>query len=262
MSFFGSLFGSDQRKDLKNAKKASDKALNEGFNTATMRYDQGYSELEPYSQGGTDAYNRYNQLLGLGTDEQRASGQQTYLDDPIFGSMLNQQSNALLRQQNARGGTYGGQAVMAAGRLGLENYNNYLDRLKGQGDQGFQATAGQSNIRLGQGDAAWNYGATKAGSAINYGNAQAQNRSTGINNLLGIAGAGAKLIGAFSDIRLKRDITRMGETEAGLPVYEFSYVWGPERYRGVMAHEAREVFPDAVSVHHSGFLTVDYSKIG
>lgn len=226
------------------------------------RYDQGYDELGSYATSGTEANTRYNQLLGLGTDEERAEAQGGYLSDPIFGQILGQQSNALLRQQNARGATYGGQTVAMGGRLGLENYNAYLDRLKGQGDQGFQATGARSNIRLGQGDAAWNYGATKAGADINYGNARAAASNTLTNNLLNIAGTAAKAYTAFSDIRLKRDIEQVGALPSGLPVYEFEYVWGPERYTGVMAHEAREMFPSSVAMHDSGFLTVDYSKIG
>ncbi len=255
------LTGATARKQLKGAKKASDAALKEGFDTAITRYDQGYSELEPYATSGTAANTRYNQLLGLGTAEERAAGQQTYLDDPIFSSVLNQQSNALLRQQNARGATYGGQTVQMGGRLGMEAYQGYLDRLRGQGDQGFQATGARSNIRLGQGDAAWNYGATKAGSAINYGNARAAASNTLTNNLLNIAGTAAKAYAA-SDIRLKRNIERVGTLPSGLPVYDFEYVWGPERHRGVMAQEVLMSRPEAVAMSSDGYLMVDYNLIG
>lgn len=261
MGFFGSLFGSDQAKDLKRAKKASDAALKEGFDSAMTRYDQGYDELEGYASSGQLANTRYNQLLGLGTAEERAAGQRIYQDDPIFASILSNQSNALLRQQNARGATYGGQSVAMAGRLGLENYNDYLNRLQGQGQTGLQATGQQSNIRLGQGDAAWNYGATRANSAVNFGNAMAANRNTGLNNLLNIGGTAAKLIAA-SDIRLKRNIERVGTLPSGLPIYDFEYVWSSERYRGVMAQEALMHRPEAVVMSADGYLMVDYSKIG
>lgn len=262
MGFFGSLFGSDQAKDLKRAKKASDASLKEGFDSAMTRYDQGYDELEGYSSSGQLANTRYNQLLGLGTDEERAQAQARYTSDPIFSSILQNQSNALLRQQNARGATYGGQSVAMAGRLGLENYNDYLNRLQGQGQTGLQATSQQSNIRLGQGDAAWNYGATRANSSINFGNAMAANRNTGLNNLLNIGGTVAKAAAAFSDIRLKRDIEHLGHLPSGLPYYSFRYTFSEVPHVGVMAHEAMEFFPSAVAVHDSGFLTVDYAQIG
>lgn len=261
MGFLQDLTGATARKQIKASKKASDAALKEGFDSAMVRYDQGYDELAPYATSGTAANTRYNQLLGLGTEDERAAGQSIYLNDPIFSSILGQQSNALLRQQNARGATYGGQTVQMGGRLGLEAYQGYLDRLKGQGDQGFAATGARSNIRLGQGDAAWNYGATRAGSEVNYGNARAQASNTLSNNLLNLAGTAVKAYAA-SDIRLKRNIEHVGALPSGLPVYEFEYVWGPERYTGVMAHEAAERFPEAVARHSSGYLMVDYNQIG
>lgn len=182
-------------------------------------------------------------------------------------SILSDQSNALLRQLNARGNTYGGKAALAGARVGRENYEGWLNRLMGQGQQGGQYAGQQASIRMGQGDLDFGYGATKAGQEINFGNAMAQNRNTGINNLLNIAGTATKAIGtaasagAFSDVRLKRDIQRIGHLPSGLPVYDFRYAWSDEPYRGVMAHEAAEIFPEAVSVHDSGYLMVDYSRI-
>lgn len=201
-------------------------------------------------------------MLGLGTDAEREAAQQTYLNDPIFSSILNQQSNALLRQQNARGATYGGQTVQMGGRLGLEAYGGYLDRLKGQGDQGLQVAGARSGIKQSLGDLGYGYGATRAGQNISYGNARAEASNIGINNLLNIAGTAAKAYTAFSDIRLKRNIIHVGELPSGLPVYDFEYVTGPERYRGVLAHEAAVLFPAAVSEHRNGFLQVDYAQIG
>jgi hypothetical protein len=66
---------------------------------------------------------------------------------------------------------------------------------------------------------------------------------------------------AFSDIRLKRDIERIGALPSGLPVYAYRYLWSDEPQVGVMAHEARELFPDAVA-EFGGYLAVDYGRIG
>jgi hypothetical protein len=261
VGFLQDITGSTARRHLKASKKQADAALKEGFDTAMVRYDEGYDEYEPYATSGTEANTRYNQLLGLGTPEERAAGQQTYLSDPIFGAILNQQSNALLRQQNARGATYGGQTVQMGGRLGLEAYQGYLDRLRGQGDRGFQATGARSNIRLGQGDAAWNYGATRAGQSINYGNARAQASNTLTNNLLNLAGTAAKAYAA-SDIRLKRDIKRLGTLPSGLPYYSFKYVGDDIEHVGVMAQEAMSIFPNSVAMMDNGFLAVNYAEIG
>lgn len=262
MGFLQDITGATARKQIAGAKKKSDAALKEGYDIGVARYGEAYDEYDPYVAGGQEANTRYNQLLGLGTDEERTAAQSRYLSDPIFSSILGQQSNALLRQQNARGATYGGQTVQMGGRLGLEAYGGYLDRLKGQGDQGFAATGARSNIKMGLGDLGYGYGATRAGQETNYGNARAQASTIGVNNLLNIAGTAAKAFTAFSDVRLKHNITQVGELPSGLPVYDFEYVTGPERYRGVLAHEAAVLFPAAVSEHENGYLQVDYSQIG
>jgi hypothetical protein len=84
------------------------------------------------------------------------------------------------------------------------------------------------------------------------------------NALLGLGGQlGAAALGAPSDRRLKQDIERIGTTPAGLPVYKFRYRQDPSRdYIGVMADEAKKVFPDAVFAGPNGFDWVDYARIG
>jgi len=64
----------------------------------------------------------------------------------------------------------------------------------------------------------------------------------------------------FSDIRLKKNITRVGTRPDGLGVYEFEYVWGGGRKVGLMAQEVLGVYPDAVG-ESGGYLTVDYGKV-
>lgn len=84
-------------------------------------------------------------------------------------------------------------------------------------------------------------------------------------SLLQGIGQGADTIGAlaalFSDRRLKRDIKQLGTRPDGLGVYEYAYVWGPERHVGVMADEVLKVKPEAVLTHPSGYLMVDYGRL-
>lgn len=82
---------------------------------------------------------------------------------------------------------------------------------------------------------------------------QAYNARTGA--LGGLFGGALSL---FSDIRLKTDIVEIGQTPAGQPVYSYKYVWGGPLQIGVMAHESPI---EAVSMHESGYLMVDYSKV-
>lgn len=180
-----------------------------------------------------------------------------------MSAVLGQESNRLLRQLNARGNTYGGKAALAGARVGLENYEGWLNRLSGQGQQGGQYAGQQAAIRSGQGDMRYNFGATKAGQETSFGNAMGQARSVGVNNLLGVGETALKAAAAFSDIRLKRDVEEIGALPSGLPVYEFSYVWNDtQRHIGVMAHEAAQIFPEAISYSDDGFAMVDYSQIG
>ena len=79
----------------------------------------------------------------------------------------------------------------------------------------------------------------------------------------GLFGLGGTLGGAWlrSDARLKRDIASIGSLPSGLPLYSYRYLWSDAKQIGVMAQEARELFPDAVA-EIDGFLSVDYSRIG
>lgn len=63
----------------------------------------------------------------------------------------------------------------------------------------------------------------------------------------------------MSDRRLKSNVVRLGTTRHGLPWYEYD-IFG-ERRQGVMADEVRQIMPQAVAVHPSGFEMVDYGML-
>lgn len=91
-------------------------------------------------------------------------------------------------------------------------------------------------------------------------NAQMQARNNFTSGLFSLGGSAAL---AASDVRVKRDIERIGTTPGGLGVYEFRYLNdnddAPLR-TGVMAQEVMKVRPDAV-VDIGGVLHVDYAKV-
>jgi len=66
----------------------------------------------------------------------------------------------------------------------------------------------------------------------------------------------------LSDVRLKRDITLLGQLDDGLGLYSFRYLWSDTVYVGVMAQEVADKMPSAVVVGDDGYLRVDYSKLG
>lgn len=101
------------------------------------------------------------------------------------------------------------------------------------------------------------YTATAAGYRAQASAAKSSSKGSVFGAILkGVAAVGAI---AFSDRRLKRDITRIGTAENGLPIYRFHYIWSEEWMIGFMADEVQGRFPDAV-FEVGGYLMVDYEK--
>ena len=72
---------------------------------------------------------------------------------------------------------------------------------------------------------------------------------------------GASMAMTPSDIRLKENIQDTGEkTKDGIHIVEFNYIWGGERFRGVIVNEVEKVRPDLVSTIN-GYLAVNYGGL-
>lgn len=73
---------------------------------------------------------------------------------------------------------------------------------------------------------------------------------------------GLAVAGLFSDERLKKDIAEVGKTKDGQNVYSWVYKGDPTEttHMGLLAQEVQEKTPEAVNMHPSGFLKVDYKK--
>jgi hypothetical protein len=65
-----------------------------------------------------------------------------------------------------------------------------------------------------------------------------------------------------SDIRLKRDIVRVGTLDNGLGLYRYRYLWSDQLFVGVMAQEVAAIRPDAVMTADDGYMRVDYARLG
>jgi hypothetical protein len=94
-----------------------------------------------------------------------------------------------------------------------------------------------------------------------------QQQNAMMGGLFGLGGTlGGQAIKTFgpammvSDRRLKSDIERIGTTEHGLPLYEYT-LFG-DRQRGVMADEVRQIMPEAVVRYPDGFDRVNYTMLG
>jgi hypothetical protein len=74
-----------------------------------------------------------------------------------------------------------------------------------------------------------------------------------------VGGLGQGLGSSLSDRRAKTNITRVGETKSGIPLYRFNYFGDRISHIGVMADEVEHI-PDAVHTIR-GVKYVDYSKV-
>lgn len=66
----------------------------------------------------------------------------------------------------------------------------------------------------------------------------------------------------YSDIRLKKNISRIGKLLNGIGLYRYRYLWSNIFYVGVMAQEVEKLMPDAVVYGSDGYMMVNYDKIG
>ena len=136
---------------------------------------------------------------------------------------------------------------------------------------------GQTSTQTGGGPSSLSTGLGGAITGATLGNAIGPALAgSGLGSALGVTAANAGGLGAalgaglslFSDKRLKKDIKQIGTHANGLAMY--SWQWNDEAQsrgfdiyptEGFMAQEAREVYPQHVHVHPSGYLMLDYASL-
>ena len=222
MSFFGSLTGSDQRRDMNRAYADSTATVNKGYDaargnlasgygTANQAYGQARTDVstgyknalsslargtnqavgayQPYSETGQNANTLYSNALGLNGAAAQQTFQQNYQADPFRDANANFANNALMQVLNARGLSGSGAAAAAVAqeslRRGSEDYNNYLNRLSGLQSQGQQTAGSLANLYANQGQQGAQYG-MQAGSDL--ANIQGNRAATAYNYGTGQAG--------------------------------------------------------------------------
>jgi len=92
-------------------------------------------------------------------------------------------------------------------------------------------------------------------------NAQNQSQNAMMGGLFGLGGAAMRFL-PWSDRRLKKDVVELGIDHTGLMGTEWTYIWGGPRFRGYMADNVRELYPDAAVLMPNGYWAVDYARIG
>lgn len=205
------------------------------------------------------------------------------MNTPDYQFTQSEGNRALGQAQAARGNLFSGGAAKELEQynqgLASQQINNVWNRLSGLSGAGQVANQNTQN-------ALQNAGQSVGNSLMGIGDARASGRlgayqaqQQGLNNWLSIAGmaSGAGMFGGggqpptdfasgingaaglFSDRRLKSNIRRIGTHASGLPWYSYEIFGEPAE--GVMADEVLEVKPEAVGVHPSGFLVVNYGAL-
>ena len=238
---------------------------------STARGDYLNPESNPYLQG------TINKALG----DVRGSLGSTFSGQNFGGSaheeMLNRRSMEAIapilmgNYQQERGNQLN--ASLAAPEFAKSDYNDYNTLLglgsMQQGQTQNEATAKYEDWLRQQSDPSAKLGLL--GGAVQTGmGAGGTTTATGpdpnkrntLADIVGTVAGGAGLYKMLaSDIRLKRNIQRIGTHVLGIGIYLFEYIWG-EWSVGVMAQEVLSVKPDAVHLHPSGFMLVDFGNLG
>lgn len=209
MSFFGSFFGSDQKKAIKQASNEAMGYLDTGAGQARgelgQYYDQAQGFLSPYTQHGGQANALLAAYLGAAGPEAQQQAFANFQNDPGYQAQFNAGVNALDRSATARGGLYSGAAMKGLQEYGQQfqrqAFNDRINQLSGFAGQGQQAGMGAASLAANQGNTLGNLsfglGQLKASNAINKGNALAQASNIGPQNMLNLGGSVAKAFGAF-----------------------------------------------------------------
>lgn len=242
-------------------------------NQLDLSNQQAYNQAlaQQFGQGQAVAQNQnaaqqqsYNQMLANSQfqnqalqDEYNARMQQANLynqaQTQLFGqnltnAQLNNATSAQQLQQN--------QAIQ-------QNPINIINALR-SGAQMQTAQIPQVNVsnpgQLGQ----WS-GADYLGAAQAQGQ-QSQAQANSINSLIGQGiGAAGSVAGGWlskSDVRLKKNIVKLGiHKTLGIGLYTWDYLWG-QKGAGVMAQELQKVMPEAVFEMDDGYLAVNYAMLG
>ena len=243
----------------KSASKASAQAAQQAVDFQKESFNYIKDLISPYETGGENAFNATLDLLGLGTGSQE-DAINALTEQPYFQGLVKQGEQALLQNASATGGLRGGntQAALAQFRPSMiqqlvQQQLGNLGGITATGMQGVSALAGASqNTANTMSSIAQQNGQTQASIAAS--------QPDFLGTALGIAGVAGGLGWApFSDVRLKSNIKRIGTHVKGFGVYEYD-IFNRHEF-GVLAQEVMKYVPEAVKMHPSGYLTVNYGAL-
>jgi hypothetical protein len=213
----------------------------------------------------------------------RLADMSSQIRSQFFGQGLGMAQNQY--NQNLQNMLQSNQGLMQAGQFGLDalgNAQNLAQTGFGQGQLAGGLFQGQEQAQLDANRAQFDEGLANRLAVLgqltnNNASGQGFKSVAGVtpgaqqqslaSQLGGLALGAASAWKAFSDTRMKENVSKIGETATGLGVYSFEYkpefkdIAGHGSFVGVMAQEVEQAIPEAVSVADNGYMMVDYSKV-
>lgn len=258
---FDSIFGSDDAADA--ALEGSQLAVD--AQREALEYLQERETLPRlYSEGALGALGGY---YGLPDEEGNIAGQQAIIDQvmesPMYATLAEQGEEAVLRNAAMTGGLRSGNVQEAL----AQNQQNVLNSLVGQRLSGLSSLAGLGSYAPQIASTISGIGQTQGQGLIASAQAQQATNQGATSNILGLGGLGLQAWNAFSDKRLKKNISFVEEVNGNR-----YYIWewndtAQELYGllgedyGVIAQEVEEKTPSAVTVDSNGYKQVNYAMI-
>jgi len=258
--------GRAQLRRVKKLGKLTNKIGGQLFGSARMGQDQFLSSIQP----------EYNQLQGLAS--QFRSEMNTPFTDTAQGqgflNVIEQQSQDAQRNLASQSDMLGlsDEAFLS----GTQNIaRSEQDRMRSLFDMGQQAKVnarqGYGNIisnLIGQKTAGYNTGLSVGQFGMGQARGVQQQAGQMAQGIIGsVVGGASSLAGAGvfekgSDLRLKKNITKVGKSNQGHNVYTFEYIdkekFGDGLYKGVMAQELES---HSVEMYDDGYYRVNYDTI-
>jgi hypothetical protein len=242
------------------------------------RQQQGFQQAGAQAEFGNQAQlQQYQQALAAqafaNQAQQQRFGQAMDIQGLYNASILQNQQAALQQQaaqnaaqqqmynQAAGAGTFANQAVQQALQQQLAMRNQPLNEISAllSGSQvQMPQFQGYSGVSVAPTPYLQAMQAQDAAAVQRYGIA-ANQASSNMSGLYGLAGNLGSAAIMFSDRRLKSNIVRIGTHPLGIGVYEYD-IFG-ERQRGVMADEVETVLPVAVLTRPDGYKMVNYGLL-
>lgn len=211
--------------------------LNQGIGQNSEAYNR---EFDRFNQSKNDA--RMQAVLAGGTESDR-----------LFNQSLQSRNQGIKEYDTQRNAPLNEYIGLTSGtqvqnpQFSSSNYQGSAPvDYAGMINQNYQNQMGQYNAKVGSNNAT-------------------QSSVLGLGgSLLGAAGSaggfGPLFAGFLSDINAKENIVKIGETPAGLGVYEYNYIGHVSRETGVMAQEVEKLIPAAVYMK-DGFKHVNYALV-